>query len=338
MIDLSTQTKQKLILAGDVGGTNTRLGLFRPSENGPEEVVTRVFSSKNVPGLENAVENFLRENPARVSVACIGMAGPVIGGLCKFTNLAWEISESKIKSHFNFEKVILLNDLVAMAYSLEVIHPADLAIIHDASGNPSGNIGILAPGTGLGASMAFNLNGTMHPITSEGGHVDFAPVDDDQLDLLRHLMKKYGRVSLERLLSGTGIVDIYTWLKDYGRYSECRVIQNASSEPLKPALITRAAIEEHDPLCTRVIQLFLSILGSAAGNLALTGMTTRGFYFGGGILRQIRPVIQDGGFHEAFVNKGRFRDLLSAVPIHLILTDRAALFGAAHFASRIVER
>jgi glucokinase len=306
--------------------------------SGPVEVVTTVFSSKKLPGFQSGLEEFLRENPAYISAACIGVAGPVIGGLCKFTNLTWQVSESEIKSCFDIERVVLVNDLVAMAYSLEVLHASDLEVLHDASGDPSGSIGILAPGTGLGASLAFNLNGTMYPITSEGGHVDFAPVDDDQIDLLRHLMKKYGRVSLERLLSGAGIVDIYTWLKDYGRYSQCRVIQNASSEPLKPALITRAAIEEHDPLCTRVIRLFLSILGNAAGNLALTGMTTRGFYFGGGILRQIRPLIQDGVFLEAFVNKGRFRDLLSAIPIHLILTDRAALLGAAHFASQILER
>jgi len=233
---------------------------------------------------------------------------------------------------------VLVNDLVAMAYSLEVLHASDLDLLHDGYGDPLGNIGMLAPGTGLGACISFNLNGNMYPMASQGGHVDFAPVDEDQVELLRHLRKKYGRVSLERLACGTGIVEIYTWLKDYSGYPESRMMKEASSQVMEPALVTRAAIVEQDPLCMDVMSMFLSILACAAGNLVLTGMTTRGFYFGGGILRQIRPLIQDGGFLEAFVNKGRFRDLVSAVPIHLILTDRAALLGAAHLASRVAER
>ena len=302
------------------------------------EVVTTIFSSKKLPGFQSGLEAFLGENPASISAACIGVAGPVIGGLCRFTNLPWEVSSSEIGSCLGIERVVLVNDLVAMAYSLEVLHPIDVDLLHHGYSDPLGNIGILAPGTGLGACISFNLNGTMYPMTSEGGHVDFAPVDDDQIELLRHLKKKYGRVSLERLTCGDGIVEIYTWLKDYGRYSESRTIRDTSSQPLQPSLVTRTAIEEQDPLCMDVMRMFLSILACAAGNLALTGMTTQGFYFGGGILRQIRPLIQDGEFLEAFVNKGRFRDLLSAVPIHLVLTDRAALLGAAHFASRIAER
>lgn len=330
-----SHTAENLILAGDVGGTNTRLALFRETDDGPQEVSFRVFSSKKLAGFQEGLKEFLREHPARVSSACIGVAGPVIGGVCKFTNLPWEVSESEIKSYFNIDRVVLVNDLVAMAHSLEVLHSSDLAILHVAGGDPSGNIGVLAPGTGLGASLAFNVNGNMYPMTSEGGHVDFAPVDDDQIELLRHLKKKYGRVSLERLACGDGIVEIYKWLKDYGRYSECRTMREASSQTLKPSLVTRAAIEEQDPLCKAVIRMFLSILASAAGNLALTGMTTRGFYFGGGILRHVRPLIDHGEFLQAFINKGRFRDLLLSLPMYLILSDRAALLGAAHFASQM---
>lgn len=324
-----------VILAGDVGGTNTRFGLFRLGDETLEPIVIATYASQSISSLEQAVETFLATYPARVSVACFGVAGPVINGVCNVTNLPWVVSEQQIKAKFGFGKVVLVNDLLAMAHAIDILTTDDLFVVQSAEGDPRGNVAILAPGTGLGVAFLFNVQGVMHAVPSQGGHVDFAPSSDQDIYILKALRKKFHRVSLERVASGSGMVAIYRALRDSQKWRRSWS-GTCVADAISPSLITQKALETGDPLCVEAVRTFLAIIGSAAGNLMLTCMTTKGMYLGGGILPHIVPLVREGVLLEALLNKGQFRDILRQVPVYVILNHQTGLLGAARLAKSAV--
>ncbi len=326
---MSRTDHEKLVLAGDVGGTKTNLGVLGLRENKPEIRVMESYASQAASSLEDLVHRFLDEHPASITSACFGIPGPVIKGLSKTTNLPWVVSEDRIKDHFGLDKVRLVNDLAATANSVPVLQESALSSLNPGKPNLGGTIGLIAPGTGLGTALLVFIDGRAYPLASEGGHVDFAPKNELQIGLLRHLLAEMSHVSAERLGSGPGLFTIYSWLKEYRNYSEPTWLTERMALQDGSKVISEAAIAEKEPLCVEALDLFITILGSTAGNLALTGMTTGGIYLGGGIVPQILDKLQEGLFMKAFTDKGRFRSILNDVPVRVILNDKAAMIGAA---------
>lgn len=321
-------SNQRIALAGDIGGTKTNLGLFVRREDRPAMLLMESYSSANAAGLSELISRFLEAHPRSISSACFGIAGPVIDGRSKTTNLPWEVSEAEIKRKFNWEEVRLINDLAATALAVPLLQDHELHALNAARAEP-GNIGLIAPGTGLGVSLLALVDGKLHPLASEGGHVDFAPRNEDEVDLWRSLRDSQDHVSVERLASGPGISAIYSWLKKRDGNEEPAWFIEKMKLNDPPVVISQAALVERLAPCIKTLELFASILGAVAGNLALTGMTIGGMYLGGGIVPQILPILEESNFMRAFTDKGRFRELLSGIPVHVILNDRAALLGAA---------
>jgi glucokinase len=323
--------KGRLILAGDIGGTKTNLALYSHGKTRPVAQVIESYSSRNALHLVSIVEQFLEKHPASVIEACFAIAGPVIDGRCKTTNLPWDVSERRIKRQFGWN-VRLINDLTATALGIPLLYSRELYPLNKARSRKGGNIALAAPGTGLGTAVLVWHDGKYIPISSEGGHVDFSPIDEAQALLWRHMHERYGHVSIERVVSGMGILNIFSYLKGTGRDQVPRWLA-MDMERMDPArAITEAAIQKKDPLCVKALSMFTSILGSIAGNLALTVLATGGVYLGGGIPPKILPALADGVFMNAFLDKGRFQGLLEKIPVRVILNDRAALLGAARYA------
>ena len=325
---MSAQAR-RWILAADVGGTKTILGLFNRGDHRPQAQQVEAYPSPDFRDLESIVKRFLDHHRVEVSSACIGIAGPVVGGRCKATNLPWEVSEAFLAECFGWSRVKMINDLVALAHSIPHLEEREVLRLNDAKPRAGGPVALLAPGTGLGQALLVPREGQYQAIASEGGHVDFAPRDDAEIELWRYLHRQFEHVSLERVLSGPGIVNIYSWLKNSGRYGESSGILKRSRGPDLAPAVTEAALERSDPLCMEVLNRFVSILGAAAGNLALIALTTGGVYLGGGIPPRILPKLKDGAFLEAFTDKGRFREVLIGIPVRVILNSEAALLGAA---------
>jgi glucokinase len=324
-----------MILAGDIGGTKTRLGLFTRGDTRPELVAMEAYVSPDASSLQDMIGQFLAEHHERISSACFGIAGPVIDGRCKVTNLAWEASEAEIKRRFQWDKVRLINDLSATGLAIPLLYDSELLALTPAQGKVEGNVGLVAPGTGLGVSLLVVQGNHLVPIPSEGGHVDFAPGNEDEIDLWRHLRRSLDHVSAEKVVSGPGIFAIYSWVKARGRHEEPQWLRERLACMPPPIAISDAALQHAEPLCAETLDRFVSILGGFAGNLALTGMTTGGMYLGGGICPRILPKLRDGRFIEAFTNKGRFKELLARIPVRVILDDKAALLGAAWCACQV---
>jgi glucokinase len=321
-------SEQRIVLAGDIGGTKTNLGLFAQGQDRPEMLAMESYSSGHATGLSELITRFLDAHPRSISAACFGIAGPVIDGRSKATNLPWEVSEAEIKLKFNWEEVSLINDLAATAVAVPLLQERELKALNSAPAQ-SGNIGLVAPGTGLGVSFLVRVDGKLHPLPSEGGHVDFSPTNEDEVELWRNLRDSWDHVSVERLASGPGIFAIYSWLKKRDNHEEPAWLIEKMKLSDPPAVISEAALVEKLEPCVKTLELFASILGAVAGNLALTGMTTGGMYLGGGIVPQILPILEKSNFMIAFTDKGRFKDLLSKIPVYVILNDKAALMGAA---------
>jgi glucokinase len=326
---MSRGINQTVVLAGDIGGTKTNLGLFVPREKRPEVVAMKSYASTEASSLQDLVERFVENNPEQIASACFGIAGPVIAGSSKTTNLPWHVSEEEIKQRFGWEKVRLINDLTATAYAVQLLNDDEVLELNPDAARVYGNVGVAAPGTGLGVALIVAVGEKYYPVPSEGGHADFAPTDDQQLELWKYLGNKFGHVSVERVISGPGIADIYYWLRGRGGHKEPDWLSEQLMSEDPPMVISETALDNKDPLCVETLEMFVSILGAYAGNLALTGMTTGGIYLGGGISPKILPMLKEGGFMAAFTDKGRFKGLLSQIPVRVILNDRAALLGAA---------
>jgi glucokinase len=323
------------VLAGDIGGTKTNLGLFLKEKERPVPTVIETFESQNTPDLEHIIRQFLEIHPVPVTHACFGIAGPVVNGKSKITNLPWNISEDRIKKQFNFHHVKLVNDLTATAMAIPLLNQDEFFPLNHAGSIKDQNLALVAPGTGLGKAVLIYQNGRYLPVPSEGGHADFAPNNEAEMKLWRYLHQHYGHVSIERVVSGSGLVNIYNWLKDSGRLNEPDWLKPKLKEMDPAKVITEAALTRKDSGCVEALNMFVSIFGAVAGNLALTGMTTGGVYLGGGIPPKILSKLKEDIFMEAFTNKGRFKGFLEKIPVKVVLNDKAALIGAAYCATMV---
>jgi glucokinase len=322
------------ILVGDVGGTKTQLALFDP--HGLETpIVDKTFQSADFESLIQLLRHFLLAREESIAQAVFGVAGPVVEGRAQITNLSWVIEKEAIQSALNLEAVHVINDLAAIANSVPYLQTSDLHVLNEGVPSPSGSRAVIAPGTGLGQAY-LTWNGDQfqaHP--SEGGHADFAPTSSLQMELLSFLQTRYDHVSYERLCSGMGIPNIYAFLKESFKYEEPTwLADKLSTAPDPTPIIVNAALApgESCALCKETLKLFVSILAAEAGNLALKILATGGLYIGGGIPPRILPALETAKFMQSFTHKGRFSDLLSQIPVYVILNPRAALLGAAHYA------
>jgi glucokinase len=326
------KTSETVVLAGDVGGTKTNIGLFSMGKRRPKPLVMESFASREAPDLEYLVDRFLKSHPAPVSSACFGIAGPVINGRCKTTNLPWVVSETRMKRHFHWRHARLLNDLAAAALSVPLLRRSELVFLNKGVTKQKGNLALLSPGTGLGQAMLAYQDGEYVSLSSEGGHVGFSPTSEGEVELWRYLRKRFGHVSVERVLSGPGLVNIYSWLRDSGRYKEPDWLKELMKEEDPAKAISENALRKKQALCVESLRLYVSILGGTAGNLALTSLAVGGVYLGGGIPPKILPALRQGPFLKTFISKGRFADFLARIPVRVILNEKAALLGAAHVA------
>jgi glucokinase len=316
-----------VILGGDVGGTKTNLALCDDAG-----VVTReaTFLAKDFDSLEAVVAKFVGGEP--ISAACFGVAGPVDRGVAKITNLPWTIRADALAKELPGAHVTLINDLQATALGALVIPESSFAILQAGTIPERSTISVIAPGTGLGEATLYHDGTTYRALPSEGGHADFAPSTDEELELWRYLRGKYGEhVSTERILSGNGIADLYGFL--------LRGAPQPATEPIRStgdpnAAIAEAGLAGSDPVAVRALELFAEILGAEAGNIALRSLATGGVVIGGGIPPKILPVLQRGALVERFAAKGRFGSWLRALSVRIVLDPKAALLGAAFYATK----
>ncbi|HEU64730.1 MAG: Glucokinase [Candidatus Anoxychlamydiales bacterium] len=321
-----------MLLSGDIGGTNTRLALYE--YNKPLKLIKEErFLSSNYSTLLNAIHAFLKNENVKIEAASFGVAGPVRDGKCQATNLPWLIDIHEIAKDLNISKAYLLNDLEANAYGVECLKENELFVLNEGDENAKGNACIVAAGTGLGeAGMYFN--GKRHiPFACEGGHTDFGPQNDLEIGLLKFLQKKYGHVSYERILTGAGIYNLYEFLVENNIEPKDEKLDNELKNHSEPQMIiTKKGVNKENKTCERVIDWFISMYGAEAGNAALKFFALGAVYIGGGIAPKILDRLQDGSFMKSFADKGRFTKLMMAMPVKVILNDRAALIGASNFA------
>ena len=321
-----------MILAGDVGGTKTSLALYRREGGGLLRDRMATYRSREHAGLDSILRDFLR-GEASVERACVGVAGPVEDGRCKLTNLDWEVDEASLRRTLGVREAYLVNDLQATASSLPFLRKSDRAMLQEGGTDPRGNMAVLSAGTGLGEGFLVDSGAGYVPLASEGGHVDFAPRDEREVRLHAFLRAKHGRVSVERVLSGPGLHDVYRFLREEERRTEEPGIaaEVAGGEPQHA--IVRHGLAGGPGACAETVRIFCSLYGAEAGNLALQYLATGGVYLGGGIAPAILPALRRGEFLSAFLDKGRMRNLLSRVPVTVILDPAAPLLGAASYAA-----
>lgn len=320
-----------VILAGDIGGTNTRLGLFYSKNRYPESILTKTYASQEAPDFESILHDFVQHIDFDISGACFGVAGLVENGTCRTTNIPWEISENKLKRLFKWPRIFLLNDIHSMASALPLLRNTDLFVLNKGFRDTDTPVVIIAPGTGLGMAFRVRNNKEYLTIPSEGGHMDFAPTSKSQDRLWGHLHKTLGHVSIERVLSGPGLINIYHWIKDTGKAAEPPMLTQRLKNEDPAQVISDSAINENIPISVMALEMFVSILGAVAGNLALTGLTRGGVYLGGGIVPKILPALKTNTFMSAFENKGRFKKTIRQIPVKAIIREHPALLGAAAF-------
>jgi glucokinase len=324
-----------MILAGDIGGTNTRLAYARVEGGRPTLVAEGTFSSRDHPNLEAVLTKFVSAHRLAIAQACFGVAGPVRNGRCEATNLAWVVDSRQVAKQLGLEKALVINDLEANAYGIAALEPKDFAVLSEGVSDATGNAAVIVAGTGLGEAGLY-WDGTQHrPFASEGGHATFAPRNELEMDLLRYLLGTLAHVSYERVVSGPGLFNIYRFLRDTGRAEEPVWLAEKMRRADPPAVITETALEGKSALCTQALDLFVSVYGAEAGNLALKVLATAGLFVGGGIARHIVRKLKESTFIAAFTAKGRMKSLLQAIPVRVILNDKTALLGAARYATLV---
>ena len=323
------------ILAGDIGGTKTNLALFQDGQDLSSPNEERSFPSAEFAGLDAVITEFLGSRDPNITSACFGIAGPVIDGVCRTPNLPWVVSETGLKEKLRLEPVRLINDLEATAYGITSLKSNQLITLNEGDPSEHGNIALIAAGTGLGQA-AMVWDGVHYDVVaSEGGHSDFAPRNDIEIDLLRYLLTIKSRVSYERVLSGPGLVNVYNFLKSNCPGDEPGwLAEELAASSDHPMTISKNALLGKAPLCVKALDLFVSVYGAQAGNLALTFKATGGVFVGGGIAPKIIDKLKDGTFMTAFKDKGRLSPLVTAAPVTVIMNPKTALLGAANFAAR----
>lgn len=326
------QTRDTLILAGDIGATKTRLAVFDAAAGGLAPLAAATFTSRDFPSLEALVRQFLAGVALRPGRAGFGVAGPVVAGRSRLTNLPWVVDARQLARDLGLASVRLANDLEAIASAVPTLTAGELHTLNRGRAVPGGAMAVVAPGTGLGEAYLVWDGTGYHAFPSEGGHTDFAPADVRQSGLLEHLRERWAHVSYERVCSGSGIPNIYDYLKDSGQAAEPGWLAAALEAAHDPVpVIVRAALDGERPnaLCRAVLEMFVAILGAAAGNAALQLMATGGVYLGGGIPPRILPALGAGPFMDAFRRKGRMAGLMGDIPVHVILDPHVALRGVA---------
>ncbi len=334
-----------MLLAGDIGGTKTRLALYEISGSGSTKSLKRLvvekFDSKSASNFESIVSAFLNSQNAmgKVEAACVGVAGPVSGGTVKATNLPWFLHDKQLSSELKIGQFKLVNDLVATIASVPNLASSDLVTLHAGKPERETNVvAMVAPGTGLGQGYMYrDERGHWHPLPSEGGHVEFAPKDDLEFDLLKYMQRRLKkRVSVERVLSGPGLVNIYAFLKDLGYSTEPVELRQELADAADPAaIIAQRGISGEFEICVRSLDIFCGLLGSHAGDAVLTYLSTGGLYLGGGIPPKIVSHLEKGVTVSSYLKKGRMSVLVEATPLCVIKDDHAALLGAATIASQL---
>ncbi len=319
-----------MILAGDIGATRTRLAAFETEGTRIQCVVEKTYMSQEYASLSEILPQFIRSEGIPVHSACFGVAGPVRSGRSKISNLSWTIDSRDLAKQLKLNSVALLNDLEANAYGIDALESKDFITLSEGSEDAEGNRAVISAKTGLGVAGLYWDGFRHHPFPCEGGHADFAPHTEIEIELLAYLRKKYERVSYERILSGPGIRNIYDFLRDTHKADEPAWLRdqlNAAPDP--PALISQLALEGKSPICDQTLSIFVSAFGAETGNCALHYMTTGGIFIGGIIAAKNVAKMKDPAFMQAFLGKGRMEVLLKDMPVKIILNDDCGLIGAA---------
>jgi glucokinase len=316
-----------MLLAGDLGGTKTLLGLFAPGDRRPVQVTTRAYPTQEFSSFSAILDAFARDvgRAFAVDAVGVGVAGPIVNRAAKLTNVDFDVTAAAIERHLGTTHVLLLNDLEAMAYSVDVLGADEVITLQEGRRNPDGNAAVIAAGTGLGQAYLHRIDGRLLPVASEGGHADFAARTDREFDLARLLRRDYGRAEVEQVLSGPGLVNVYRLTH---RETRCDVVGDVDAAAL-PSAISDAALRAACAQCRAALQMFVEAYGAEAGNLGLRGVATAGVFVGGGIAPKILPALRDGRFIEAFRAKAPMSELVSRMPVHVIVNPDAGLLGAA---------
>ncbi len=339
-----------MLLAGDVGGTKTLLGLFAPAAERPTVIEVGEFVTLDYDGLEPMIREFLgawKIDPRSIAATCVGAAGAVTDQVARLTNVPWLVDMQMVSEALELRRSRLLNDLEALAHAVPLLESGDLAVLQQGIALRGGNAAVIAAGTGLGQAMLHNVDGRFVPFASEGGWADFAARTPRELELVHELTRAFGRVGAEHVISGPGLVNIYQFTHDAfgtGPLSTpntlaparlCAGVGAARNPSDLPAHIYEAARARRCPRCVEALDMFLAAYGSEAGNLALRAVATAGVYIGGGIAPKIVPALESGVFLEAFRAKEPMADLVATIPVSIILDPDAGLLGAAIYAMEL---
>lgn len=339
-----------MLLAGDIGGTKTLLGIFSAAPERPVPVEVGEFVTLDYDALEPMVREFLKAqaiDPIRIEAACFGVAGAVTENVARLTNVPWLVDAAEVQEALAFKRVSVINDLQALAYGVPVLDPSELRALQVGVPLADGNAAVIAAGTGLGEAMLHNVDGSFVPAASEGGHADFAARTPREMELVRELTRIFGRVGVELVISGPGLVNIYQFTHNaFGSGPAitpnsiaparlCEGVSSVREQSDLGARISTSAMEGRCEACVEAFDLFISAYGSEAGNLALRYVATAGVYVGGGIAPKILPALETGSFMEAFRDKEPMAHLVATIPVSIILNPEAGLLGAAVHAQQI---
>ncbi|MDN3509154.1 MAG: glucokinase [Candidatus Neptunochlamydia sp.] len=323
-------------LAGDIGGTKTHLALFKEEQRKVICLKEQKFPSQKYPNLRLIVKEFLKDVNEKVVKGCFGIAGPVKKGKSQATNLPWLVEGAVLSKELSNNKVSLINDLEANAYGLNMLQEDGFFLLNEGDKKAEGNKALVSAGTGLGEAGIFFGEKRDIPFACEGGHTDFAPRDEREDSLLRFLRKKFGHVSYERILSGPGLYNVYQFIVETKVEGEKEDVLEEIASGDSPRLISEKGLSGNSKACRKALELFVSIYGSEAGNVALKMFALGGVYIGGGIAPKILSFFKEGSFIDSFKRKGRFSNLLGEIPVRVVLNDKTALLGAMYYAKHIM--
>jgi glucokinase len=325
------------ILAGDIGGTKSHLGLYQLEGHTPRPIRHHIYATKDFASLSDVCADFMRTGKESVGAACFGVPGPVIDGQAHATNVPWEIREAALADTLGGARVRLINDLGAAAYGVINLPEAEVRVLQRGEFHlHEGDVAVIAAGTGLGEAALVMSGGKFYPVASEGGHSDFAPRSEEQFAMYQFLETRFDHVSIERVLSGPGLANIYSFVREHRSSPEPEWLTAALKSTDPSAVISEAAMSRRDDGCVHALEIFVDIYGAEAGNLALKVLATGGVYLAGGIAPKILPALTDGRFIRAFNKKGRLQELLSRMEVRISLNQGAGLLGAAYCAASIV--
>jgi glucokinase len=333
-----------MLLAGDIGGTKTLLGLFSAGAERPAAVDVAEFVTLDHDGLESIIESFLKSrklDSRQIEAASFGVAGQVTDEVARLTNVPWQVDCERVAKRVGFRRTYVINDLEALAHGVTVLQDDELKMLQRGVSHPTGNAAVIAAGTGLGEALLHNVNGRFVPGASEGGHADFAPTTPRQIDMLRELMRIFPHVSVEHILSGPGLVNVYQFT--HGAFGGGPLLTPSSVAPARlcaavgevddpadlPKRISKAALDKTCDQCVEALDIFVAVYGAEAGNIALRTVATAGVYIGGGIAPKILPALESGTFLDAFRAKEPLTDFVATIPVAVILNPDAGLLGAA---------